>query len=310
RRRIITLADSPKGRAAFWNPKVNYWNVPLMRNERIVERPADQTTITRRYTEEAIAFIRAHRSEPFFIYLAHNMPHVPLFRSKRFAGRSLRGLYGDVVEEIDWGVGEILQTLRELKLDRQTIVWFTSDNGPWLIFDELGGSAGLLRDGKGSTWEGGMREPGIVWWPGRIPAGVVTRELATTMDIYTTSLKLAGAEVPKDRVVDGLDLRPLLFGQGESPRQTVYYYRGRRLMAIRHGPWKAHFITQPAYGRAKPTYHDPPVLYHLEHDPSEKYNVADKHPDVIAQLKRLAEMHRATVHAPPSQLEIRLGSPR
>ena len=165
------VADRKMGRKIFLDPKVKYWNVPLMRDTEIVEQPADQTTITKRYTEEAIKFIKQDQKQPFFLYLAHNMPHVPLFRSTDFADKSLRGLYGDVIEEIDWSVGQVLQTLRDEGLDQNTIVWFSSDNGPWLIFDAQGGSAGLLRDGKGSTWEGGMREPTLAWWPGHIPAG-------------------------------------------------------------------------------------------------------------------------------------------
>ena len=298
------VASAPKGRAGFWNPRIEYWNVPLMRNEKVIERPADQRTITKRYTGQAIEFIREHRDRPFLVYLPHNLPHVPLFRSKAFAGTSARGLYGDVIEEIDAGVGRILDTLKKLKLDDNTLVWFTSDNGPWLIFGDHGGSAGLLRDGKGSTWEGGMREPAIAWWPGTISAGSVTQELGTTMDIYTTCLELAGADIPRDRPVDGLDLTPVLRGTGPSPRRTVYYYRGTRLMAVRHGPWKAHFITQSAYGRQEPVKHDPPILYHLGHDPSEKRDVARDHPKVIETIERIAAEHRAGVDAPPSQLEI------
>lgn len=300
------VADRKRGRAIFREPKIEFWNVPLMRNEEVIERPADQTTITRRYTEQAVEFIRSHRDRPFFVYLAHNLPHVPLFCSEEFAGRSARGLYGDVVEEIDWSVGRVLDALRELELDDNTIVWFTSDNGPWLIFNNHGGSAGLLRDGKGSTWEGGMREPTLAWWPGRIPAGAVTQELGTTMDIYTTSLALAGAPLPKDRTVDGVDLRPVLFGTGPGPRDVVHYYRGTRLMAIRKGPWKAHFITQPSYGGGGPKEHDPPVLYHLGYDPSERHDVSKEHPEVVAELIQLAEDHKAGVNAPPSQLEIPL----
>ena len=183
--------DAPRRQNAFRDPKIEYWNVPLMRNLKIVERPADQTTITRRYTEEAIAFINQNTDRPFFLYLPHSLPHVPLFRSREFAGVSRRGLYGDVIEEIDWSVGQILQTLRNSQLDKKTIVWFTSDNGPWLSFRDHGGSAGLLRAGKGTTWEGGMREPAIVWWPGSIAAGQVSTELVTTMDIYTTRDSLA-----------------------------------------------------------------------------------------------------------------------
>jgi arylsulfatase A len=299
--------DAPRGRDSFWDPKVEYWNVPLMRNLEIVERPADQTTITRRYAEEAVSFIRKNKDEKFFLYLPHSLPHVPLFRSKEFEGKSLRGLYGDVIEEIDWSVGQVLQTLRDLKLDQNTIVWFTSDNGPWLTFNDHGGSAGLLREGKGTTWDGGMREPIICWWPGSIPAGQVSAELGTTMDIYSTSLALAGAELEQERIVDGYDLTESLKGRSKSPREFVYYYRGTRLMALRKGPWKAHFATQESYtSNNKLNEHDPPVLYNLEVDPSEKWDVAEQQPLVIAEIKAAAEAHKATVVAVPSQLEIPL----
>ena len=299
--------DAPRGREPFWDPKVEYWNVPLMRDLEIVERPADQTTITRRYAEEATAFIKKNKDEKFFLYLPHSLPHVPLFRSKEFEGRSLRGLYGDVIEEIDWSVGHVLQTLKDLKLDQNTIVWFTSDNGPWLTFNDHGGTAGLLREGKGTTWDGGMREPSICWWPGTIPAGQVSAELGTTMDIYSTSLALAGATLEKDRIVDGYDLTESLKGNSKSPREFVYYYRGTRLMALRKGPWKAHFATQESYtGNNKLTEHDPPVLYNLEVDPSEKWDVAEKHLDVIAEIKAAADAHRETIVVVPSQLEIPL----
>ncbi len=299
--------DAPRGKESFWNPQVEYWNVPLMRDLEIVERPADQTTITRRYAEEAAAFIKKNKDEKFFLYLPHSLPHVPLFRSKEFEGKSLRGLYGDVIEEIDWSVGHVLQTLRNLKLDQNTIVWFTSDNGPWLTFKEHGGTAGLLREGKGTTWDGGMREPSICWWPETIPAGQVSAELGTTMDIYSTSLALAGARLEKDRIVDGYDLTESLKGNSKSPRENVYYYRGTRLMALRKGPWKAHFATQESYtGNNKLTEHDPPVLYNLEVDPSEQWDVAEEHPEIIAEIKAVAVAHGKTVVAVPSQLEIPL----
>lgn len=300
------VAERSRGRTIFFDPKIEYWNVPLMRNEQIIERPTDQTTITRRYAEEAVKFIKQQKDGPFFLYFAHTMPHVPLFTSKEFEGHSSRGLYGDVIEEIDWSVGQVLDTIRELELEQNTIVFFTSDNGPWLIFNEHGGSAGLLNEGKGSTWEGGMREPAIVWWPGRIPAGAISQELGTTMDIFTTSLILAGADVPDDRVIDGVDLSPVLFATGSGPRKTVFYYRGTRLMAVRQGPWKAHYITQPAYGGGGPKEHDPPLLYQLEHDPSEKYDVSKQHPEVIAAIAEVVKEHQANLTAPPSQLEIPL----
>jgi arylsulfatase A-like enzyme len=302
------VTGSPPGRNAFREPKSEYWNVPLLRNAEIVERPADQTTITRRYAEDAVQFIEAHRSEPFFLYLAHNLPHVPLFRSAEFVDHSRRGLYGDVIEEVDWTVGRVLDTLRELELDDRTLVFFTSDNGPWLTFQEQGGSAGPLREGKGSTWEGGMREPAIAWWPGHIPGGRVTQELGCTMDLFTTFTRLGGGTVPTDRVIDGVDLGPLLLGTGSSPRESMLYYRGQRLMAARKGPWKAHFITQPGYGPERPEHHNPPLLFQLEHDPGESQNLAADHSEAIAEIMRLVDDHRATLEVPPSQLEIPLAA--
>jgi len=276
---------------------------PLMRDEKVIEVPADQTTLTRRYTEEAVAFIRTNKDRPFFLYMPHTFPHVPLFRSERFAGKSLRGLYGDVVEELDWSVGEVLDALRQLKIDGRTMVAFTSDNGPWLIMKLNGGSAGLLREGKGCTYEGGMREPTVFWWPGRIPAGTVVTDLGSTMDLFTTAAKLAGAAVPDDRVIDGVDLSAALFGRGHSPRKTMFYYRNRELFAVRKGPYKAHFITQPAYGKGEKVAHDPPELYHLEHDPGEKFDVSKQKPDVVADLIREAELHKKTVKPVDSQLD-------
>ncbi|GAB4147794.1 MAG: sulfatase [Planctomycetaceae bacterium] len=300
------VRNAPKGRQSFWKPKFEYWNVPLMRDKKIIERPADQRTITKRYTEEAVRFIQRNKSKPFFLYLPHNLPHVPLFRSRQFVGKSARGLYGDVIEEIDWSVGQILDTLKSLSLEKNTLVWFTSDNGPWLIFDTHGGSAGLLRGGKGSTWEGGMREPTLAWWPGTISAGTISQELGSTMDIYTTALKLAGVELPNDRIIDGVDLRSVLKGTGHSPRKTVFYYRGTQIMAVRKGPFKAHFATRPGYGAPRAVKHDPPLLFHLEHDPSEKYNIAKDHPEVIQEIQQEVKAHLAKRKTPPSQLEIPL----
>jgi arylsulfatase A len=299
------LQSAPKGRASFLDPKSEYWNVPLMKDLKIAERPADQTTITKRYTQATIDFIAKNKDDRFFVYLPHSLPHVPLFRAAEFEGVSRRGLYGDVIQEIDWSVGQVLNTLRDLKLEKNTIVWFTSDNGPWLSFDDHGGSAGLLRSGKGTTWEGGMREPTIAWWPGTIPAGQVSGELGTTMDIYTTNLTLGGAKIPTDRVVDGKDISKMLMGKGKSPRNAVYYYRGTRLMAMRLGQWKAHFISQESYTRNRvATVHEIPELYNLEVDPSEKYNVAAKNPEIIESIIKAAEAHKKTVNAPPSQLEL------
>ncbi len=277
----------------------------LLRGAQVIEDPADQTTLTARYTAEAVSFIRQHREQPFFLYFAHTFPHVPLFASDPFKGTSRRGLYGDVVEELDWSVGQVLETLRELKLAEKTLVFFTSDNGPWLIKNQNGGSAGLLRGGKGSTWEGGMREPAIAWWPETIPAGTVSDELACTTDLLATIHALIDAPLPSDRTLDSYDIRPVLLGTGESPRKSLLYYRGRKLMAARLGPWKAHFMTQAGFRQREPKQHDPPLLFHLENDPSETYDLAKDHPEVIAQIRTLVSEHEAGLEAPPSQLELR-----
>ena len=232
------------------------------------------------------------------------MPHVPLFVSEAFAGRSRRGLYGDVIEEIDWSVGEILQTLRDEQLDEDTLVVFTSDNGPWLSFNHHGGSAGLLRDGKGSTWEGGMREPTIFWWPGRIPPGVVP-EPGSTLDLLPTIAAISGAQIPDDRTLDGFDLSTTLFEGKSSPRDSMFYYHGTEVFAVRSGPWKAHFKTKTSYvGQKEAVIHNPPLLYHLEHDPSEKYDVADRHPEMVARLTELRKQHEASVVPVENQLEL------
>ncbi|MFH5885464.1 sulfatase [Halalkalibaculum sp. DA3122] len=268
-----------------WQP------VPLMRDKEIIEQPAEQRTLTPRYTEKSLEFIRENQDKPFFLYLAHTFPHVPLYASEDFRGTSTRGLYGDVIEEIDWSTGQIMDELEQRGLAENTLVFFTSDNGPWLTMDQNGGSAGLLRNGKGTTWEGGMRVPALAWWPGTISPGQVTQALGTTMDLFSTSLALAGAEQPDDRIIDGVNLMPVLTGKQENVRDAVFYYRSEKLFAVRKGPWKAHFITQSAYVGDKPVSHEPPQLYNLEEDPSEKYNLAEKHPEVISEIMDLVEKH-------------------
>jgi arylsulfatase A len=233
------------------------------------------------------------------------MPHMPLFAAPEFAGKSPRGRYGDVIEELDWSVGRVIDTLAELKLERQTLVIFSSDNGPWSLFDEQAGSAGPLRGAKGATFEGGMRVPTIFWWPGTIRPSVVT-DIGATLDVLPTLATLAGVAIPKDRVLDGYDLGPVLRGSGPSPRQDVFYYRGPKLYALRHGPWKAHFFTKSEYGPDPEVAHDPPLLYHLGQDPGERYDVAARHPEVIQQLRRIAGEHAKRVEPAPNHLLKRL----
>ncbi len=295
------------GRAALFDPKIEYYNVPLYRNDEEIERPADQNTLTRRYTEEATRFIRDHRDEPFFLYIPHSMAHVPLFASDEFRGTSPAGIYGDVIEEIDGSVGRVLDTLREEGLTENTLVVFTSDNGPWLAFETHGGSAGPFRHGKGTTFEGGMRVPGIFWWPGTI-VPEVRQDIGSAMDLFTTVLTLAGAEVPQDRVIDGLDLSPALLGTGPGPRNLMFYYRVDKLYAIRKGPYKAHFITQGAYGQGpERTQHDPPLLFHLGEDPGERFDIAAQHPEVVEDLLREAEAHRRRLEPGPPLFDLRGG---
>jgi arylsulfatase A len=292
--------------ALYLEPRNEYWNVPLVRSERspggvadeVVERPARQASLTRRYTEEAVAFIRRHQARPFFLYLPYTMPHTPLFSGDEFAGTSRGGRYGDVVEELDWSVGVIVDALHELDLAADTLVVFTSDNGPWLAMDHHGGSAGPLRDGKGTTFEGGMRVPAIFSWPGRIRPGV-TAGIGSTLDLSATALALAGAGVDDD--ADGLDLSGTLLKGEPSPRSSLAYYRSGELMAFRHGEYKLHLVTQGAYGRPpERAVHQRPLLYHLGEDPGERFDVAGRYPEMVETLELAVAAHReGLVEAPP-----------
>ncbi|MFY9569948.1 MAG: sulfatase, partial [Blastocatellia bacterium] len=280
---------------AFYHPKPEYWDVPLMRNDQVIERPADNRTLTRRYTEEAIHFISRNKNKPFLLYLAHSMPHIPLAASRKFAGHSAGGVYGDVVEELDWSVGQILETLRKSGLSKRTLVVFTSDNGPWLPFKTHGGSAGPLREGKGTTWEGGMRVPAVFWWPGKIRPAVVL-DIGSNMDLFVTAIKLAGGEPPADRRIDGFDLRGALIERAAGTRHLMYYYWDSELRAVRKDAFKAHFITSGAYGiGAARMEHNPPLLFNVAEDPEERYDVAARHPDIVADIVKEAEAHRHTV---------------
>jgi len=294
--------DDPDYMEVMTIPRIDYFNVPLMLDSGIIERPADQTTITWRYTREAVHFIEQNRENPFFLYLAHTMPHVPLFCSKEFKNTSLRGIYGDVIEELDWSVGQILETLKKNNLDKNTLVVFASDNGPWLIFNEHGGSAGLLRGGKGGTFEGGMREPAIFWWPGTVKPGVVA-SIGSTLDLLPTFCSLAGLPLPGDRTYDGYDISPILDGTDNCPRDVIFYYRDKDIYAVRKGAFKAHFFTQSEYGNDDRKPEDPPLLYNLNLDPSEKYNIADQHPEIIAEIRQIMEAHQNSVVPVENQLE-------
>jgi arylsulfatase A-like enzyme len=301
------VPGSPATRIA--KPRSEFFDVPVYRDEKVVERPARQDTITRRYVEESIRFIEANRERPFFLYLAHTMPHVPLFADAPFAGRSPRGPYGDVVEEMDWGMGRLFETLARLGLDRRTLVVFSSDNGPWRGQHGLGGSAGLLRDGKGTTFEGGVRVPALFRWPGTIAPGVV-REMGSLLDVLPTLAALAGAPLPGGRTLDGHDLSPVLRGTGPSPRRAYFYYRSATLQAVRSGPFKLHFFTRPDGNGERPQRVDPPWLFDLDQDPAEQYDIAAERPEVVAELRRLADEHLRGVKPAEDQIAKRASTAR
>lgn len=279
---------------SYEDPRVEYWNIPLYRSvktedgyeDKLIERPLDQPTFTRRLTEEAVGFIKKNKDQPFLLYLPYSMPHMPIFRSKEFAGTSLRGRYGDAVEEIDWSVAQIRSTLEELDLTENTLVVFSSDNGPWQRVSTVdAGSAGMLRGSKGETYEGGMRVPAIFWWPGKVNSGVVSG-IGNIMDVYATSLALAGVDLPGNS--DGLDISQTLLSEKDSPRNEMPYYKQGVLAAYRMGRYKLTFY---ADGDVK-TKLDSPELYDLHTDLSEKKNIAAKHPEIVQSILKAVSDHR------------------
>ncbi|WP_026956814.1 sulfatase family protein [Algoriphagus vanfongensis] len=287
----------------FADSKTENFNVPLMRNEEIIERPADQNTITKRYTEEAVKFINSHKDDPFFLYLAHSLPHVPLFAGEEFLGTSERGLYGDIIEEIDWSVGEILNALKKNGLDENTYVVFTSDNGPWLIFNEQGGSSGSLFGGKGTSYEGGVRVPTVIWGPGNVKPAVIT-EIGSTLDLLPTFCGLSGTAVPDDRVYDGFDISSVFVHAKESPRQSMFYYHGDHLFAVRKGDFKLYlYKNNPVGYPEKLEVLERPSLYNLAVDPSERFDLYEKNPEVIESITKLIEEHQANMVFGETQLE-------
>jgi arylsulfatase A-like enzyme len=269
--------------------------VPLVREEKVIELldDASEDQLTLRYTDEAVKFITDNKARPFFLYLPHTAVHTPIHPGDKFKGRSSNGRYGDWVEEVDWSVGRVLDTLREFGLAENTLVMFSSDNGPWLIRDAGGGSAGPLRGGKGTTWEGGVREPTLAWWPGKIAPGSVCDAIAGNIDFLPTFVRLADGMVPSDNKIDGKDIAPLLLGQTkESPHEARYYYSGYKLQGVRAGPWKIAIAAQyEGYANGAPPVNaslEYPRLYNLDTDIGEQTDVAEKNPDVITRLKTFA----------------------
>ncbi|MHC4638533.1 MAG: sulfatase family protein [Planctomycetota bacterium] len=268
--------------------------LPLLKNETVIEAPVNQDTLTKRYTEQAVKFITENKDHPFFLYLPHAMPHDPQHASDQFRGKSANGIYGDTVEEIDYSTGQILKTLKKLNIDENTLVIFTSDNG---AAHNYGGSNLPLSGFKSSILEGGMREPCVVRWPGKVSAGTSCDELTSTIDLLPTFALLAGTTPPENTIIDGKDIRPILFGKAnaKSPHEAFYYYQVDQLQAVRSGKWKLHLPLETKRMRklGKPEMNSPVKLYDLNADIAEKNNIADKHPDIVKKLLALAEKARA-----------------
>ncbi|MBA4064398.1 MAG: arylsulfatase [Isosphaera sp.] len=304
--------------------------LPLYDNDTVAEKDPDQAGFTRRFTEKAIGFIKANKAKPFFLYLPHVMPHVPIFASERFKGKSARGLYGDVVEELDWSVGEILKAVKDADLEADTLVLFLSDNGPFLSYGNHAGSAGPLREGKLTTFEGGVRVPFLARWPGKVPAGRVSDELMTGLDLLPTVAKLAGAGLPEAKI-DGVDLSGLLLGKDvANGRASFAYFSGSELHAVREGRWKLHLpheylsVDGTPGKDGKPANHEkmkPDAieesgirgiasrhgyrvekigrsLFDLSADPGERRDVSADHPDVVKRLAGLADEVRRDLGDP------------
>ena len=284
--------------------RVKRWpNLPLIDGNEVVN-PAvtgkDQEQLTTQYTERAVSFIEKNKEKPFFVYIPHSMVHVPLYVSDKFKGKSKAGLFGDVMMEVDWSVGQIMKALRRHNLEKDTLFVFTSDNGPWLNYGDHAGSAAPLREGKGTMFDGGCKEPTLAWWPGTIPGNSVCREPAMTIDLLPTIAGLIGAELPEHRI-DGKDIRPLFTDdEAKSPQEAYYLYYGNQLQAVRQGKWKLHFphgyrtmAGKPGGTGGIPTrYSQAKIglsLFDLEKDVGESKDLSKKHPDVVKRLSALGD---------------------
>jgi len=289
-----------------YHPTARFPDLPLIEGNKTINpkvSPDDQKKLTTQYTERAVDFIDRNKQKPFLLYVAHSMPHVPLYVSPKFAGKTSRGLFGDVISEIDWSMGQILAALKKHNLEENTLVIFTSDNGPWLSYGDHAGSATPLREGKGTAWEGGVREPTVMRWPTKIKPGSVCTEIAGTIDILPTVAAITGAPLSKNKI-DGKNIWPLISGQpgARSPHEAYYYYWGRDLHAVRSGKWKLHFphayrSLLGAGGKGgKPSRYTQKrcglELYNLDTDICETTDVAKENPEVVARLTKLANKIR------------------
>ncbi|WPR73650.1 sulfatase [Algoriphagus sp. NG3] len=282
-----------------------YPPLPLYRNTDVIDTLDDQSMLTTHYTDEAIKFIEKSKNEPFFLYFAHSMPHVPLFVSDKFKGKSGQGLYGDVMMEIDWSVGQVRSKIEELGLSDNTIIIFTSDNGPWLSYGDHAGLTGGLKEGKGTSWDGGIREPGIFVWPDHFPAGKVEEQAAMTIDILPTLAEITGSKLP-ELPIDGRSILPILEGKEMAPKAYFAYYNTNELQAVIYGQWK---LVLPHSYRSIPEetimrddgipvkYHmlnlEKAALFDLRNDPNETTDVSTSNPEVLAKLNQFANEARA-----------------
>lgn len=288
-------------------PLVGLPQLKLIRGEKPVESPLEQRRLTEKLTGEAVGFIARNRENPFFLYLSYHLPHVPWLPSQEFRARSAYGRYGDTVEEMDASAGEVLRALDRYGVAENTVVLFTSDNGPELNTSTPGGTTGGLRGGKATTWEGGVRVPCVVRWPGRIPRGVTLDGITSIMDIFPTLLEMAGGSVPDDRPIDGMDLTHYLTGSGSCPRNSLFFYQADRLFAVRSESWKLHFFKRErrrSGGWKQAVRCDPPELYNLRLDPGEQHNVSRENPEVVDRLTRMADEFHASIspgRLPPPQ---------
>lgn len=286
--------------------KFDFDPLPLYQDEKVIDALTDQTNLTVEITERSVDFIDRNKNNPFFLYVPHPQPHVPLFVSEKFRGKSEHGLYGDVIMEIDWSVGQILNTLKSHGLEDNTLVIFTSDNGPWLSYGNHAGSAGELREGKGTAWEGGQREPFIIKYPDGIPAGRTIDQPLMAIDLLPTIVEVTGAKLP-EKVIDGESAWKLLKGEtNESPQEAYFfYYRVNELFGVRYGKWKLYFPhryrtmdgQKPGRDGLPGNYNyvnlEEIELYNLEDDPSETKNVAEEYPDIVQEIEGLANAMRS-----------------
>ena len=324
----IPYSDDMGASAWDYYESVDRPPLPLVRSQskghvEIIEQPTDLNLLSDRYVEESVKFIKSSASKtvPFLLYMAFNHVHVPDFANPKWCNKTKRGRFGDALGELDDSIGKILQGLKESGAEENTLVFFTSDNGPWLIKGLAGGSAGLFRGGKQTTWEGGVRMPGIASWPGKIAPGQVSQTVVATYDIFATSLALAGAKLPTDRIVDGKDMSPVLFGgtkDDDTLHDCIFIYKGTPdlkcpvghdtcpgLWAVRCGKYKLHYVTSNFSHSANGQFHHPPLIYHIEHDPSENYPLSPEtleYKTAHDEITAAAEEHKKGVRPVPNQM--------